>query len=156
KQAAETVRQLRKIGYDGAIWPVHPRHGEVAGEPAFRSIAALPAAPDAVFVGINRHATIAVIEELAARGAGGAGVHAAGFAEIGAEGEVLQRRLDAAAGALPYFGPNCYGFINYLDGVSLWPDQHGGKRVERGVAIVTQSGNIGLNLTMQRRAVPIA
>jgi acyl-CoA synthetase (NDP forming) len=53
-------------------------------------------------------------------------------------------------------GPNCYGLINYLDGAALWPDQHGGRRVERGVAIVTQSGNIGLNLTMQRRGLPIA
>jgi acetyl-CoA synthetase len=46
--------------------------------------------------------------------------------------------------------------LNYLDGVALWPDQHGGHRIERGVAIVTQSGNIGLNLTMQRRALPLA
>ncbi|MEI9985596.1 MAG: hypothetical protein WDN69_21855 [Aliidongia sp.] len=45
---------------------------------------------------------------------------------------------------MPFLGPNCYGVINYLDGVLLWPDQHGGKRVERGVAIVTQSGNIAV------------
>ena len=37
----------------------------------------------------------------------------------------------------------------------LWFDQHGGRRCERGVAILTQSGNIGLNLTMQRRGLPI-
>jgi len=53
-------------------------------------------------------------------------------------------------------GPNCYGAINYLDGCALWPDHLGGERVERGVAIVTQSGNIALNLTMQRHHVPIA
>ena len=53
-------------------------------------------------------------------------------------------------------GPNCYGFLNYLDGAALWPDQHGGRRVERGAAIVLQSGNIALNLTMQTRGLPIA
>ena len=53
-------------------------------------------------------------------------------------------------------GPNCYGLINYLDGALLWPDQHGGARVERGVAIVTQSSNIAINMTMQRRGLPIA
>jgi len=53
-------------------------------------------------------------------------------------------------------GPNCYGLLNFLDGVALWPDQHGGERVERGVAIITQSGNIGLNITMQRRHLPLA
>ena len=46
--------------------------------------------------------------------------------------------------------------INYLDGALLWPDQHGGQRVERGVAMVTQSSNIAINLTMQRRGLPIA
>ena len=27
---------------------------------------------------------------------------------------------------MPIIGPNCYGFVNYLDGAPLWPDQHGG------------------------------
>ena len=57
---------------------------------------------------------------------------------------------------MPILGPNCYGLINYLDGALLWPDQHGGVRVERGVAIVTQSSNMAINMTMQRRGLPIA
>jgi acyl-CoA synthetase (NDP forming) len=43
-----------------------------------------------------------------------------------------------------------------LDGALLWPDQHGGQRVKRGVALFTQSSNILLNLTMQTRGLPIA
>jgi acyl-CoA synthetase (NDP forming) len=156
KQAAEVVRQLRRIDYAGAIWPIHPRLDEVGGLRAYRSLAALPGAPDAAFLGVNRHATIEIVEALAAGGAGGAVVFASGFAESGAAGEDLQARLIAAADAMPFIGPNCYGFINYLDGALLWPDQHGGKRVARGVAILTQSGNIGCNLTMQRRGLPIA
>ncbi len=153
--AAEVIRQLRAIGYDGAIWPVHPHREEVEGERAYRSVMDLPAPPDAAFLGVNRHVTIQIVEALAARGAGGAVVHASGFSETGESGRTLQARLIAAAGSMPFFGPNCYGFINYLDGALLWPDQHGGRRVDRGVAIVTQSGNVGLNLTMQRRALPI-
>ncbi|HEX3500297.1 MAG TPA: acetate--CoA ligase family protein [Stellaceae bacterium] len=156
KPAAEVIRQLRRIGYDGQIWPIHPRLDEVADLRAYPSVAALPAAPDAAFIGVNRHAAIEMIEALAARGAGGAVVYASGFSETGTTGEDLQARLIAAAGAMPFIGPNCYGFINYLDGTLLWPDQHGGRRVERGVAILTQSGNIGCNLTMQRRGLPIA
>ena len=57
---------------------------------------------------------------------------------------------------MPILGPNCYGLINYLDGALLWPDQHGGRRVERGVALISQSSNIAINLTMQRRGLPIA
>jgi acyl-CoA synthetase (NDP forming) len=56
---------------------------------------------------------------------------------------------------MPFLGPNCYGHLNFFDRALTWPDQFGGSAVERGVAIITQSGNIGLNLTMQRRALPI-
>ncbi|MGO4721791.1 MULTISPECIES: acetate--CoA ligase family protein [unclassified Inquilinus] len=156
KPAAEVIRQSRRMGFAGEIWPVHPQHDMVEGLPAFRSVADLPDAPDAVFLGINRHATVEITAALAARGAGGAICYASGFSEVGAEGADLQAGLVAAAGAMPVLGPNCYGVINYLDGALLWPDQHGGQRVERGVALVTQSSNIAINLTMQRRGLPIA
>lgn len=153
--AVEVVRQARKIGFDGRIWPVHPNRTEIEGLRSYRSVADLPEAPDAAFIGVNRHASIDIVTTLAERGTGGAVVLASGYAEAGAEGTALQHELCAAAGAMPFFGPNCYGFINYLDRALLWPDQHGGLPVARGVAIITQSGNIGLNLTMQKRALPI-
>jgi acetate---CoA ligase (ADP-forming) len=156
KPAAEVVRQNQRMGYQGEIWPIHPKADSVAGVPAFRSLSDLPGVPDAVFLAVNRHATIDYVRAFAAIGAGGAVSYAAGFAETGAEGEALQAALRTAAGDMPVLGPNCYGLINYLDGALLWPDQHGGQRVERGVAIVTQSGNIGCNLTMQTRGLPIA
>ncbi len=147
------------MGFAGDIWPVHPKAEEVAGLPAYRDIEALPFAPDASFIGINRLATIDVVKALSARGAGGAVCFASGFLEAEAEdseGADLQQGLLEAAGDMPVLGPNCYGFINYLDGALLWPDQHGGQRVEKGVAIVTQSSNIAINLTMQKRALPLA
>ena len=57
---------------------------------------------------------------------------------------------------MPIFGPNCYGLINYCTGATLWPDVHGGSRVERGAALICQSSNIAINLTMQRRALPLS
>jgi acyl-CoA synthetase (NDP forming) len=57
---------------------------------------------------------------------------------------------------MPLVGPNCYGLLNYLNGAMLWPDQQGGRRVDQGVAIITMSSNVGFNLTMQRRGLPVA
>jgi acyl-CoA synthetase (NDP forming) len=57
---------------------------------------------------------------------------------------------------MPIVGPNCYGFLNYLDNVTFWPDQHGCLPVESGVAIVGQSSNMAINMTMQARGLPIA
>ena len=36
KQAAEVVKQNLGVGFDGPIWPVHPKQGEVAGLQAYR------------------------------------------------------------------------------------------------------------------------
>ena len=118
----------------------------------------MPEAPDAAFVAVNRHATVTVVADLAQLGAGGAVCHASGFREANDGGE-LESALLAAAGDMPIIGPNCYGLLNLLDRAALWPDQHGGRPLgatERGVAIVTQSSNIAINLTMQQRGLPIA
>ncbi len=155
KSAAEVIRQCDRMGFEGEIWPLHPNLESVEGRRAYRDVAELPEAPDAAFLGVNRHGSVDLMAALAGRGAGGAVAYASGYAEAGAEGRALQDALIRAAGPMPFLGPNCYGFINYFDGVPLWPDQHGGKRVERGVAIVTQSSNIALNLTMQTRGLPI-
>ncbi len=154
--AQEAVRQCKALGFDGPIWPVHPTRKEMEGLACFASVQDLPEAPDASFVAVPRQATIEVVRQLAARGAGGAICYASGFAEVGGDGVALQAALVQAAGSMALIGPNCYGMLNYLDGVALWPDQHGGQRQSQGVALITQSGNIGLNLTMQTRGLPLA
>ncbi len=154
--AAEVIRQCRRMGYAGRIHPVHPHRAEIEGIPCHARLADLPEVPDAAFVGVNRIASVAVVRELAARGAGGAVCFASGFRESGDAGAELQAELVAAAGDMPVLGPNTYGLINYLDGALLWPDQHGGIRRETGVALLTQSSNIAINLTMNRRGLPIS
>ena len=156
---AEVIRQCGKIGFSGDIWPVHPKAASVLDLPVYADITALPAPPDATFIGINRHATIEAVAELSMLGAGGAVCFASGFSEAASEdatGANLQDALITAAGDMPILGPNCYGLINALDGAALWPDQHGCHRVDKGVAILTQSSNIAINLTNQRRGLPIA
>ncbi|MEY4697279.1 MAG: hypothetical protein RIT14_1707 [Pseudomonadota bacterium] len=152
--ARNVIEQCAKMGFDGPVWPVHPTREEIAGVRCYPSLAALPGVPDATFIGVNRHATLDVVAELAAMGAGGATCFASGWEEAGEAG--LQAQLVAAAGEMPILGPNCYGVINYLDGALLWPDQHGGVRVDRGVALLSQSSNIVINLTMQARGLPVA
>ncbi|MBW1844777.1 MAG: acetate--CoA ligase family protein, partial [Deltaproteobacteria bacterium] len=155
-QAQEVIRQSDRMGYEGEIWPVHPKKAEILGRKVYRSVEDLPSSPDAAYVGVNRNLTIDVVRDLAARDAGGAVCYATGFIESGEEGSELQKQLLEASGDMPLVGPNCYGILNYLNGAMLWPDQQGGQRVDEGVAIITMSSNVGFNLTMQRRGLPIA
>jgi len=154
--AQEAIRQSDRMGYKGEIWPVHPKKTEILGRRVYRSVADLPESPDAAYVGVNRHLTIDIVRELAARDTGGAVCYATGFSEVGQEGAELEKRLLEASGDMPLIGPNCYGILNYLNGAMLWPDQQGGRRVDQGVAIITMSSNVGFNLSMQRRGLPVA
>jgi acyl-CoA synthetase (NDP forming) len=80
----------------------------------------------------------------------------AGFSETGtAHGHQLTRDLVDSAGSLPFFGPNCYGFVNFFDRVAMMPDQIVGAHVERGVALICQSGTIALTLMFNRRSLPV-
>ena len=154
---AETVAgECARIGYRGPVWPVNPRRESIGGHRCLRSVDDLPEPPDAAFVAVPREAAIDTVARLAAMGAGGAVCHTAGFAETGGEGARLEAALVEAAGDLALIGPNCYGFINYLDRAALWPFAHGGSCPGYGAAIVTQSGMLSSDLTMSQRSVPFA
>ncbi|MCA8074865.1 acetate--CoA ligase family protein [Burkholderia cepacia] len=153
---AGAVQRCRDYGYAGEIWLVNPNHAEIDGVRCHASVADLPAAPDAVFVAVAARQAIDVVRALAERGAGGAIVYASGFSETGSDGAALQHALVDAAGDMAVLGPNCYGLINGLNGSALWPVAHGAPRVESGVAVITQSGNLAYNLSMSARSVPFA
>jgi acetate---CoA ligase (ADP-forming) len=144
------------IGYSGVLWRVHPSRASTATTTYYPSVADLPGIPDAAFLAVPNHEAPSVAGALAARGAGGFVCFSAGFSETGTEyGHQLTDALLGNAGALPFFGPNCYGFVNFFDRVALMPDQIVGSPVERGVALICQSGTIALTLMFNHRSLPI-
>lgn len=155
-EASQVIKQCQKLGFSGDIWPVNPKRKTIQGLRCLPDIDALPQAPDATFIAIPAEPTINIVESLARSGAGGAVCYASGFKETGEQGDSRHQRLIEAADAMPIIGPNCYGFINLLSGAALWPDYHGAMRTQKGVAIFSQSGNVSLNLSMQRRLLPLA
>lgn len=151
----QPIRNCRKIGYEGEIWVVNPKYDEIDGITCYASLEDLPGIPDAAFVAVRVDVTVEIVRQLALLGCGGCVCYAAGFAEVGGLGHQLQEQLVTAAGEMALVGPNCYGLLNFTNGVALWPDHMGGGRVERGVAIISQSGNVALNMTMHDRSLPI-
>ncbi|WP_370280377.1 acetate--CoA ligase family protein [Pontibacterium sp.] len=149
------IQNTKQIGFDGEIWVVNPKYDEIAGIKCYPTIADLPDAPDAAFVSVNAELTIDAVAQLSEKGCGGVVCYAAGFAEVGGRGSELQDALVEAAGDMALVGPNCYGVLNFTNGVALWPDRLSGEKTERGVAIISQSGNVALNLTMHDRSLPI-
>jgi acetate---CoA ligase (ADP-forming) len=144
------------IGFRGQIWRVNPFRESTPECRYYRSVDELPDAPDQAFIAVSAADAIGVAAALERRRAGGFVCFASGFEELGTDaGRALTAALVEAAPTVPFFGPNCYGIVNFFDRCALLPDQVVGAPLERGVAIICQSGTIGLTLTFNGRSVPI-
>lgn len=152
--AAVAVGEALRRGYEGQIWPVNPKRREMSGVPCYPSIDSLPETPDAAYVAIAALQVPEILKQLAAIGTGGVACYSAGFGEAG--NEALEAALIDAAGDMAVIGPNCYGLINYIDDVALWPFAHGGWSPGYGAAIVTQSGMFSSDITMAQRSLPLS
>jgi acyl-CoA synthetase (NDP forming) len=153
-ECAIAITRTREFGFTGKIWAVHPKREELGGIKTVKSVDEIEGPTDAAFIAVKREPSVDIVRALRKKGCGGAVIYAAGFAEAGAT--ELQAELLKAADGMPLMGPNCYGFVNGLSRAALWPDEHGVKIRDTGVAIITQSGNIACNLTFTNRELPLA
>ncbi len=143
--ADETLRNLKRIGFDGRVWGVHPTRRRAHGRVCVPAVVDLPEPVDAVVVAIPAEGVPDVVEQAGARGCGGAVVYGAGFAET-PDGAALQAALRDAAlrHDLPVCGPNCDGIVALHARAALWGDAFVAR--EPGpVAVVSQSGNVAVN-----------
>jgi acetate---CoA ligase (ADP-forming) len=126
---------------DADVFYVHPRHESVFGRPAYPSLRAIGKPVDAVLSLLGAERTAGLVEEAAQCGAGGVITVAAGFAELGAEGAMLQERIRAAALAagMPIIGPNGVGYINVPKKLDLTMLNRFSRR-PGGVSMIAQSG----------------
>lgn len=148
------VNNCKKLNFPGQVFAVNKNVIKIDGVASVNDISKLPMTPDIAFVAIKGENAVKVIAELNKMGTYGCVVYAAGFSEIG--NKELHDDLIDAAGDMALIGPNCYGFINYLDGIPLWPDHFGSTPIDSGVAIISQSGNLTFNMTLNNRELPIA
>ena len=123
------------------------------GRPCVASVAELPQAVDALVVAIPAADVAGAVAAGAELGCGGAIVLSAGFAEVetGREHQAALREV-ALAHDLPVCGPNGNGIVAVAERAAIWGDGLG--RLEPGaVAMITQSGNVGVNALGSRRGI---
>ena len=144
------IAYMLKQGYQGKILPVNPKRETVQGLKAYPSVQALPETPDVAIVAVPAAAALETVTALAERGAGGALLFSAGFAEMSEEGAELQDEMArvATAHGMRLLGPNSLGLLNpqvhfygtFATGLEL------GFPTPGNVAIVSQSGAYGAHL----------
>lgn len=155
-RAAFAMASVRKNGFTGEIYCVNPKKAEIGGIRCVPKVTDLPVAPDASFIMVPASATVSLVRDLSKMGAAGAVCYASGFSELGAAGAENQRGLLEATGEMAIVGPNCYGVINYVTHGSMWQGGYPNDGNGRGAAIVGQSGNVCINLSMNQREVPFS
>ena len=97
KHGQRVLANLRKVGFAGSIWGVHPRGDALAGVDVFRSLGDGPRSPDVVVSAVPAAAVPDVARDAASVDAGALIVFAGGFAESDSDGGVLQAELHSIA-----------------------------------------------------------
>ena len=108
------VRNMRDAGFDGDVYLVNPRGGEIEGYKVYPSIAELPDGIDQAVVTLPAAVTPDTVRELGTKGIKAIVLAASGFAEVDHMGEALQQDLIAAiaeSGAR-VIGPNTTGHVS--------------------------------------------
>ena len=151
-------RALQYVRYPGRVYLVNPRKSTLLGQPTYPSLSAIPEPVDAAFVAVPREAVLDAVREAAEKGAGGVAVLSSGFGEAGAEGAAAERELAAIARAadMAVCGPNCLGFINFAGAAALFGTSLPDTVARGGVAVVAQSGSIGIALLNCARGIGLS
>ncbi len=149
----QPVKFLATYGYKGRVYPINPKHSEIAGIRCYPRVADIDGPCDVAIVAVNGAAAVDVVRECGRKGIGFAVVYSSGFRETGEAGRTLEGELLAAAreGGVRIIGPNCQGYLNLSErlyatfGVlGLEPDLKVGP-----VSTVAQSGGFGFGIVTQ-------
>ena len=150
------IQGNQKLGFKGPLWHINPTKKSTKQKRYYKNIEDLPGVPDCVYIAVSRDLTVKTIKKFSSIGTGGAVCLASRFSETNSkEGLLKTKELIKNSNKMPFLGPNCYGFINYFDNVSVWSDQVAGSQINKGVALICQSGTIGNTVSFNHRSLPL-
>jgi acyl-CoA synthetase (NDP forming) len=147
KFGGRPIRYMKEAGFEGRIFPVNPKGGEIQGLAAYSDVREIPEPVDMAVVSVPAAGVVAQIEACAEAGVKGAVIFSSGFAETSSEGEAWQARLSeiAASSGTRLVGPNCMGMLNvksHAIGTFSSMFDHGWPR-PGNITILSQSGAVG-------------
>lgn len=108
------VRNLLQYHYEGAIYPINPKAGEILGLRTYPSVRDVPDPVDLAMIVVPARMVPEALEDCGERGVRGAVVISGGFREVGPEGAALEADIVRIARehGVRLLGPNCIGTID--------------------------------------------
>jgi len=121
KIAARPVEFLMRHGFAGDIFPVNPRRDTVLGRKAYAGLDALPRKVDQAYIVLPTGLAMQAVEDCVRHRVKAVSILADGFAETGAQGLELQRKLIAMVQGTGtrVLGPNSLGLVRTWNGLSM-------------------------------------
>lgn len=108
------LHNLVTHGYEGSVYPVNPRGGEILGLRVYTSVAEVPEPVELAVIILPPELSIEALEACGERGIKAAVVVASGFGELDSGGEQREAQLRqvAARHGMRIIGPNCIGVLD--------------------------------------------
>ncbi|MFZ0450268.1 MAG: CoA-binding protein [Desulfatiglandaceae bacterium] len=105
---------LKALGFDGPLYPIHPKLDEVQGLKAYKSVLDLPEVPELAVMVLPTRVVPEMMEECGKKGVRHVVIVSGGFNEVGGDGVDLQGRIVDIARRydMRFLGPNCIGVVN--------------------------------------------
>jgi len=143
KWGCNVLHNLLMGGFEGTIYPINHKAGDVLGMKAYPSVLDLPETPDLAMICVPSDTVPQVIEDLITRNAKVAFIISSGFSEAGEPQSRMERDLASRAeqSGLILAGPNGQGLV--CTGSKLYCLMAGVYNEEGPISIVSQSGNVG-------------
>lgn len=138
------MKNLINGGYQGTIYPIHPKAAEILGRKAYASVLDVPDEIDVAVFAIPAKFCAAAMDEVGRKKIPGAVMIPSGFAEVGEQ--ALQDELLGVARKhnVRVMGPNIYGF--YYTPRNLCATFCTPYDVKGKVALSSQSGGVGMSI----------
>lgn len=131
------------------VYFVHPKRDQVFGIPCYKSIMEIEDTVELMIICTSQKTVIPLLRDGVRKGCGGAVVFASGYSEIGTEeGRENERELMEVSRELgiPIMGPNCAGFVNYVDDVQAFAFIAEKRDRKGSVGVISQSGQLCLSM----------
>ena len=131
------------------VYFVNPRREKVFGYACYHSITEIPDTVDLLILCTPQKTILSLLEEGAKKGCGGAVIYASGYGETGTEeGRTNEKELLKKAEELgiAIMGPNCAGYVNYIDNVQAFAFISDKRDRKGSVGVISQSGQLCLSM----------
>ena len=150
----EVLRSLLVGDFSGTVYPVNPSARAVCGVPAFPALLSIPEPIDLAVVAVPASAVPGVIDEAASIGVRAVTIITAGFGETGRSGAAVENELLSVARrhGMRIVGPNCLGVVNTDPEIRMSATFVSLDPLPGRLALVSQSGAVGIVLGEQTRA----